>query len=161
MENTTELHAWLDEYSSSHQNPTNILLHKICVPTIAFTVLGFLWSIPLPKSIRQNLGYVFSHIIPMLVIGPTLAFYFRLSTKMAMAMLVIILFACALLAKMEQKQVRIFRVSLIIFIVAWIGQFIGHDIEGKKPSFLEDLQFLAVGPLWTLASAFRALGIEY
>ncbi|CAF1270560.1 unnamed protein product [Adineta steineri] len=161
MENTTELHAWLDEYSSSHQNPTNILLHKICVPTIAFTVLGFLWSIPLPKSIRQNLGYVFSHIIPMLVIGPTLAFYFRLSTKMAMAMLVIILFACALLAKMEQKQVRIFRVSLIIFIVAWIGQFIGHDIEGKKPSFFEDLQFLAVGPLWTLASAFRALDIEY
>ncbi|CAF1131850.1 unnamed protein product [Adineta steineri] len=161
MENTTELHAWLDEYSSSHQNPTNILLHKICVPTIAFTVLGFLWSIPLPKSIRQNLGYVFSHIIPMLVIGPTLAFYFRLSTKMAMAMLVIILCACALLAKMEQKQVRIFRVSLIIFIVAWIGQFIGHDIEGKKPSFFEDLQFLAVGPLWTLASAFRALGIEY
>ncbi|CAF0925742.1 unnamed protein product [Adineta steineri] len=161
MENTTELHAWLDEYSSSHQNPTNIVLHKICVPTIAFTVLGFLWSIPLPKSIRQNLGYVFSHIIPMLVIGPTLAFYFRLSTKMAMAMLVIILFACALLAKMEQKQVRIFRVSLIIFIVAWIGQFIGHDIEGKKPSFFEDLQFLAVGPLWTLASAFRALGIEY
>ncbi|CAF2053560.1 unnamed protein product [Rotaria magnacalcarata] len=161
MDNRTELYTWLDEYSSSHQNPTNILIHKICVPTIAFTVLGFLWSIPVPKFLRQSLGNLFSHIIPMLVLGPVLAFYFRLSTKMAVAMLVIILFAFALLTTMEQKQIRIFRLSLVIFILAWIGQFIGHDIEGKKPSFFQDLQFLAVGPLWTLASAFRALNIEY
>ncbi|CAF3027327.1 unnamed protein product [Rotaria socialis] len=161
MDNRTELYTWLDEYSSSHQNPTNILIHKICVPTIAFTVLGFLWSIPVPKFLRQSLGNLFSHIIPMLVLGPVFAFYFRLSTKMAVAMLVIILFAVALLTTMEQRQIRIFRLSLVIFILAWIGQFIGHDIEGKKPSFFQDLQFLAVGPLWTLASAFRALNIEY
>ncbi|CAF1019971.1 unnamed protein product [Rotaria magnacalcarata] len=161
MDNRTELYTWLNEYSSSHQNPTNILIHKICVPTIAFTVLGFLWSIPVPKFLRQSLGNLFSHIIPMLVLGPVLAFYFRLSTKMAVATLVIILFAFALLTTMEQKQIRIFRLSLVIFILAWIGQFIGHDIEGKKPSFFQDLQFLAVGPLWTLASAFRALNIEY
>jgi uncharacterized membrane protein YGL010W len=161
MENTTELHVWLDEYSVSHQNATNILIHKVCVPVIAFTVLGFLWSIPLPKFLRQSLGNFFSHFIPMAVIGPVLAFYFRLSTKMAVAMSIIILTAFAILAKMEQKRMPIFLISLIVFIIAWIGQFVGHGIEGKKPSFVEDLQFLAVGPLWTLASAFRALGIEY
>jgi uncharacterized membrane protein YGL010W len=161
MENTTELHVWLDEYSVSHQNATNILIHKVCVPAIAFTVLGFLWSVPLPKFIRNNLGGSFSHIIPMLVIGPTLAFYYRLSTKMATAMLGIILSACLLLTCLERMRVPIFRLSLLIFVVAWIGQFVGHHIEGKKPSFVEDLQFLAVGPLWTLASAFRALGVEY
>jgi uncharacterized membrane protein YGL010W len=161
MNNATELHAWLDEYSSSHQNPNNILIHKICVPVIAWTVLGFLWSIPLPKFIRQNLGSYLSHIIPMVVIGPTLAFYFRLSTKMASIMTLIVLLSLGLLARMEQKQVKIFRLSLIIFILAWIGQFVGHGIEGKKPSFTDDLKFLAVGPLWTLASVFRALGIEY
>ncbi|CAF2411248.1 unnamed protein product [Rotaria sp. Silwood2] len=137
------------------------MIHKICVPTIAFTVLGFLWSIPLPKFVRQNFGNLFSHFIPMLAIGPILTFYFRLSTKMAVTMLVIVLCELALLAKMQQKRIRIFRLSLAIFILAWIGQFIGHGIEGKKPSFLEDLQFLAVGPLWTLASAFRVLNIEY
>ena len=161
MANTTDLHAWLDEYSTSHQNPANILIHKICVPTIAFTVLGFLWSIPLPKFIRQTVGSTFSHIIPMLVIGPTLAFYFRLSTRMAVAMTAIVLLAIVLLAKMQENRIRIFRLSLFVFVLAWIGQFIGHHIEGKKPSFFEDLQFLAIGPLWTLASAFRALGIEY
>lgn len=161
MENRTELYAWLDEYSSSHQNPTNILIHKICVPTIAFTVLGFIWSIPFPKFVRQNFGQLFSHFIPMLALGPVIAFYFQLSTKMAVTMSVIILTALALLAKMEQNRVPIFRLSLLIFILAWIGQFIGHHIEGKKPSFFDDLKFLAVGPLWTLASAFRVLNIEY
>jgi len=161
MENTTALHAWLDAYSISHQNPTNILIHKICVPTIALTILGFLWAVPVPKFIRQSFGNAFSHFIPMLVIGPILAFYFSLSTKMAIIMSVIVLLAFAILVRMEQKNVPIFRLSLIIFILAWIGQFVGHGVEGKKPSFTEDLQFLAVGPLWTLASVFRALGIEY
>lgn len=69
--------------------------------------------------------------------------------------------ACLLLMFLERMRVPIFRLSLLIFVVAWIGQFVGHHIEGKKPSFVEDLQFLAVGPLWTLASAFRALGVEY
>ncbi|CAF1542493.1 unnamed protein product [Adineta ricciae] len=161
MDNATELHAWLDEYSVSHQNPTNIIIHKICVPAITFTVLGFLWSMPLPKAIRQNLGYLLSHFIPLVAIGPVLAFYFRLSTKMATAMSILLALAMMVLGVMEQKSVRIFRVSLLIFVLAWIGQFIGHNIEGKKPSFFKDLQFLAVGPLWTLASAFRALGIEY
>jgi uncharacterized membrane protein YGL010W len=161
MSTTSELHVWLDQYGVSHQNPTNIFIHKICVPTIAFTVLAFLWSIPLPSFVRQQLGNVFSHVIPMFVVGPTLAFYYRLSTAMATVMLGIVLCASAFLVHLEHKRVRIFRLSLIIFIVAWIGQFIGHAIEGKKPSFVEDLQFLAIGPLWTLASAFRALGIDY
>lgn len=161
MENNTELYAWLDEYSSSHQHPTNILIHKICVPTITFTVLGFLWSVPLPKFLQQSFGNFFSHIIPMIALGPMLAFYFRLSTKMAVIMSALLLCALALLAKMERSNIRIFRLSLAIFILAWIGQFTGHNIEGKKPSFFDDLKFLAVGPLWTLASALRALNIEY
>ena len=161
MENTTELHGWLDGYSASHQNPTNILIHKLCVPTIVLTFLGFLWSVPLPKFIRNNLGGLLSHVLPMLLIGPTLAFYFRLSTKMATVMTGFALSAFLLLNYLEQKRIRIFRLSLLVFVVAWIGQFIGHHIEGKQPSFVEDLQFLAIGPLWTLASAFRALGIEY
>jgi len=29
-------------------------------------------------------------------------------------------------------------------------QFIGHKLEGKKPSFFEDVQYLWVGPLFVL-----------
>jgi uncharacterized membrane protein YGL010W len=161
MQNTSELHEWLDAYSSSHQNPTNIIIHKVCVPIIVLTFFGFLWSIPIPKSIRANFGSLSYSFMPVLLIGPAFAFYLRLSTTMAAAMFVFTLAAFALLGIMQQKKIRIFRLSLVVFILAWIGQFIGHGIEGKSPSFTEDLQYLAVGPLWTMASVFRALGIEY
>ena len=53
------------------------------------------------------------------------------------------------------------KTSLIIFVIAWIGQFIGHKIEGKKPSFFEDIQFLLIGPAWLLSFIYNKLGIKY
>ena len=55
----------------------------------------------------------------------------------------------------------LWKTSLMIFIVAWIGQFIGHKIEGKKPSFLQDLQFLLIGPAWLLSFIYNKFGIKY
>ncbi len=55
----------------------------------------------------------------------------------------------------------VWRSALVVFVVAWIGQFIGHKIEGKKPSFLQDLQFLLIGPVWLLGFIYRNLGIRY
>ena len=46
-------------------------------------------------------------------------------------------------------------------MLAWIGQFIGHKIEGEKPSFFEDLQFLLIGPAWLLGAIYQKLGIRY
>jgi uncharacterized membrane protein YGL010W len=51
--------------------------------------------------------------------------------------------------------------SIAVFVVAWIGQFIGHKIEGKKPSFLEDLRFLLIGPLFVLGFLYRRLKWAY
>ena len=52
-------------------------------------------------------------------------------------------------------------VAAAVFIVAWIGQFIGHAIEGRKPSFFEDVKFLLVGPAWLLHFIYRRAGIPY
>jgi uncharacterized membrane protein YGL010W len=144
-----ELTAWLDEYSLSHQNPTNIIIHKICVPVIFASIFGLLWSLPIiPKNIRNtiSIGHV-GLFNPSLVLIPILAFYWNLSREMAIAMAILFFLAMVSLVQMEKNHVRIFRLSLIVFILAWIGQFIGHEIEGKK--------------LWTLASAFRLMGIDY
>jgi uncharacterized membrane protein YGL010W len=51
--------------------------------------------------------------------------------------------------------------SVVIFVVAWIGQFVGHALEGKRPSFFKDLQFLLIGPLWLLATAYRRFSVPY
>ncbi|CAF0967205.1 unnamed protein product [Adineta ricciae] len=158
-----ELTAWLDEYSLSHQNPINILIHKICVPTITFTLFAMLWCLPIvPKHIRNtiSIGQV-GLVNPSLILAPILAFYWNLSPPLAIAMTIIFFFVITSLVVMEKTHVRIFRLALIIFILAWIGQFVGHEIEGKKPAFFKDLQFLLIGPLWTLVHAFKYFGIDY
>ena len=158
-----ELLAWLDEYSQCHQNPTNIILHKICVPTITITLLGMLWSLPLiSKNVKNTISIGGIGLFnPSLILVPILGFYWNLSKTMALTMASLFIVVLLILSVLEKCQVRIFRLCLIIFVLAWIGQFVGHEIEGKKPAFFKDLQFLLIGPLWTLASAFRALDIDY
>ena len=48
-----------------------------------------------------------------------------------------------------------------VFVVAWIAQFVGHRLEGRKPSFLTDLTYLLIGPAWVLAKLYRKLGWRY
>jgi len=52
-------------------------------------------------------------------------------------------------------------VAIAVFVAAWVGQFVGHRIEGRKPSFVEDVRFLLVGPAWLLGDFYRRVGIRY
>lgn len=144
---------WLDKYGESHQNATNKLIHWVCVPTIMFTILGLLYSIPLPgKSLLFNGATIFYAI--------TLLFYLRLSIPMFLGFLIIggaMIWGNHLLA--QHVNLPIF--SIVVFVVAWIGQFIGHKIEGKKPSFFDDLQFLLIGPAWLLSFIYKKIGVNY
>lgn len=154
---------WLEEYGESHQNKTNKTIHWICVPTILFTVLGLFASIPasglfnwVPAelSVFANWGGV------IVILG--LLFYLRLSWVMALGMGVItiaMLFGVREVARLNLAP--LWALCLGVFVVAWIGQFIGHKVEGKKPSFFKDLQFLMIGPAWLLGFIYRKLGVKY
>jgi uncharacterized membrane protein YGL010W len=152
------MHQWLDEYGASHRNDTNELIHWICVPTIALTVVGFLWAIPVPDS--------FAAISPWLnwaSIGVALwiAYYFMLSPSLgvgATLCLVAMLFA---VRWMDTLPWPLWLTSLVIFVIAWIGQFIGHNIEGTRPSFFKDVQFLLIGPIWLMSHVYRRLGVTF
>jgi uncharacterized membrane protein YGL010W len=149
---------WLGEYGTSHKNSVNKLLHWICVPLIVLTLFGLLWSLPVPD--------LFSSISPWLnwatiLASGALLYYLALSPALAAGVLV----AFALLLLVTQWLATLpwplWLTSLTIFVVAWIGQFIGHVIEGKRPSFFKDVQFLLIGPLWLLAAAYRRIGLSY
>ena len=146
------LETWFEQYGVSHKNPKNILIHKVCVPLITWSLLGILWMIPTPsfmESIHLNWCYIF-----MIV---AYGFYFTLkSPKLIMVMTILIAPMIFLLEKFGESHGKIILFSCIaVFIIAWIGQFIGHKIEGKKPSFFEDLQFLLIGPSWCLNDLFK------
>jgi uncharacterized membrane protein YGL010W len=135
----------LDQYSDSHRNPTNELIHFVCVPVIVFTLLGILWSIHAALAVAAVVA--------------ALVYYFRLSPPFAFGMLLMSAVMLALLALMPAGTVL--PLSIAIFVVAWIGQFIGHKIEGKKPSFLDDLRFLLIGPLFVLGFLYRRFHVAY
>lgn len=133
----------LNRYSESHQHPTNKTIHWICVPVIVFSLLGVLWAI------SPYLVYGFMAL--------ALIYYVWLSITLAIGMALLSLLAIGLLMHIPY----LLWVSIGLFVAAWIGQFIGHQIEGKKPSFLEDVQFLLIGPIWLLSFIYRRLGIAY
>lgn len=140
-----QVHALLARYAESHLNPKNEVIHFICIPLIMFSFLGMLWALH-----------------PLVALGVTLAclaYYFRLSVPFALGM---VLASAALLWILSLlPQGRVLEISVIVFVLAWIGQFIGHKIEGKKPSFFEDVRFLLIGPLFVLGFLYRRLNIAY
>jgi len=147
MKNAQE---YFDEYAVSHQNETNQTIHYICVPLIFFSVIGLLMSIP--TSLLENTFGLYNPLLEnwAVVVGVFISiFYLRLGfwyfTEMLFVILVSIIGNFWL-----GNTVNLLYATLIIFILAWIGQFYGHKIEGAKPSFLKDLEFLLIGPLWVI-----------
>ncbi|MEM1263909.1 MAG: Mpo1-like protein [Pseudomonadota bacterium] len=150
--------VWLDAYAVSHQNPINKALHWVCVPLIVISLIGLLWSIPVPAA--------FYAISPALNWGTTfllaaVVYYFVMSWSLALGMLPVVVGIVAAVIWMESLPYPLLYSSIVLFAAAWIGQFIGHVIEGEKPSFFEDLQFLMIGPLWMLAAIYRQFGVRY
>ena len=140
---------WLDEYGDSHKNATNKLIHWICIPLIMFSLFGMLRAIPVPSQFDKISPFLnWSNII----LGLAILFYIRLSIPLFFGFVLIaagIMFGNEALFQIlggSGNEIVMVIASLIIFVVAWIGQFIGHNIEGKKPSFFKDLQFLLIGP---------------
>ena len=150
------IHDWLNEYGESHKNETNKLIHWICVPAIVFSILGLLYSIKLPffwDTHQLNVAMVISVLL--------LIYYCILSVTLSIGMFLFI-FICMLLAHFIERTgvVQLWLFSIIVFVAAWIGQFYGHKIEGKKPSFLKDIQFLMIGPAWLMSFIYKKLGIR-
>lgn len=150
------INQWFDAYGKSHQNPINKLIHWICIPLIMLSLISLLWSLPFRfgKGGLINCGTIFIFLC--------ILFYIRLSISLAIGMLLIVavmVYGIIMIEKFSPLSPAL--TSLIIFFLAWVGQFIGHKIEGKKPSFFEDLQFLLIGPLWLLGFIYRKLQIKY
>ncbi|MBM78772.1 MAG: hypothetical protein CL846_09845 [Crocinitomicaceae bacterium] len=155
-----KIDALLDEYGESHQNKTNKLIHWICVPLIYFSIVGLVRAIPFDLlsnfSIDKNyLNWASISIVLVMIYYLTMSFQLTIGMSLFS---ILCLFICN---KIILLQLSILWISVIVFIVAWIFQFIGHNIEGKKPSFLRDLQFLLIGPAWLMHFIYKKLNIKY
>lgn len=139
------LEQWFAEYGESHQHPTNQWIHKVCVPLIFFSIVGLLILIP------YSLGPL---RVGEILIAVALGWYFTLGPKPFVVMLAQLAICYVLFYALRQVTDPLVPL-IVIFVLAWLGQFYGHKVEGKKPSFFKDLQYLFVGPLWVVKFLFK------
>ncbi|WP_373921675.1 Mpo1 family 2-hydroxy fatty acid dioxygenase [Undibacterium cyanobacteriorum] len=135
----------LSHYAESHRNPTNEKIHFVCVPVIVWTVLGLVWSI------HPWAAYA----------GAALALIYYVTLSIPFAFGMTVMASIMLLILQNIPQAYVLPTAGAVFVIAWIGQFIGHKIEGKKPSFFEDVRYLLIGPLFVLSFLYRRLNIRY
>jgi uncharacterized membrane protein YGL010W len=148
---------WLAEYGSSHRNPTNEALHWVCVPVILWSALGFFWITPFPTAIRAAVPQA---NWATLIASAALIYYALLSLRLALGILPLLALMLWSIATLNRHPpAPMWLVCTTLFVLAWIGQFIGHAIEKRRPSFFKDVQFLLIGPIWLLANVYRRLGI--
>jgi uncharacterized membrane protein YGL010W len=131
-------------YAESHRNPANELIHCAAIPLIMLSIVGLIYA---------------AHPYAALAfLAASLVYYARLSLKALTVMAVVSVVGLALVWLMGGERIAI---CATMFVVAWIFQFIGHHIEGKKPSFFEDVQYLWVGPLYVLEHLFAKRGLRF
>jgi uncharacterized membrane protein YGL010W len=140
-----EIDALLAKYAESHRNHTNELIHIVCVPVIVFSLLGIVWAI--------------HPVAAVALVAAAMWYYFQLSRPFALGMLAMSALMLGLLSLLPPPAVL--PLSIALFVLAWVGQFVGHQIEGRKPSFLDDLRFLLIGPLFVLGFLYRRLDLAY
>jgi uncharacterized membrane protein YGL010W len=144
MRRVRKVDELFERYGESHRHPVNEAIHWVCVPLITWSVLAALWSA--------------SPAAACVGIGLALGFYGWLSPAIAIGMLAV---SALMIAPLLLLGGNTLFAAAAVFVLAWIGQFIGHAIEGKKPSFFEDVKFLLVGPAWLLHFLYRRAGIPY
>jgi uncharacterized membrane protein YGL010W len=149
---------WFDSYSGDHRNAINQRIHVVAVPAILWSVIALLWCIPVPPG-----GWFKPGIFAALAMVGACMFYFRASRALGVGMfaLFVAMSAVTWWINVAFGTRTLAWLAIGVFVVAWIAQFIGHKIEGRKPSFLTDLTYLLIGPAWVVAKVYRRLGLTW
>lgn len=154
-----KLEILLSTYGESHQHTVNKFIHWICVPAIMLSLVGLLAQLPFPLAADTWLNWA------SLILAAAVIYYFKLSWKMAIGFILISVLLLWANAQLNDyclsRDIRPVPVLVALFAIAWIGQFVGHAIEGKRPSFFMDIQFLLIGPAWLLHFIYKKLKIDY
>jgi|TARA_B100001939_G_scaffold48075_1_gene37500 uncharacterized membrane protein YGL010W len=133
----------LESYEKNHQNPINEAIHIIAIPLIMFSILG--------------MTAAFDIFLEYILVGIVFFYYLKLSKTAALLMLVWLLIYLGLVVLLKPYIIEI---SILLFAFGWILQFLGHFIEGKRPSFFEDLRYFLIGPLFVVQKVISKFGIK-
>jgi len=150
------IHAWLAEYGESHRHPVNKAVHWVCVPLIMLSLVAMFAALPRPGAFGVSPLLTWGTVLIALAI----AYYLVLAPRLAAGMLLVGALLVVATYGLSLLPWPLAASGAVIFVASWIGQFAGHRVEGRKPSFFKDVQFLLIGPLWLLAWLYRRFDLR-
>lgn len=147
------LEQQITQYAAYHRDRRNIATHFIGVPMIVYSVV--LAMVP---------WTIFGVNVALIAIMLAAVYYLLLDVALGTAMLIFLFFFCYLSAVYFNARLgntgAIMGLAVLLFVVGWIIQFIGHKYEGMKPAFTDDIIGLVIGPLFIMTELFFALGLK-
>ena len=145
----------LSKYAAYHRDKRNIATHFAGIPMIVAAAVILLSR---PTFMRFD-GVAISPAL--IAVAITALFYLKLDIRFGVAMSVF-LAACLWLGQLLAVQPTPIWLSwgIGLFVVGWVFQFVGHDYEGKKPAFVDDIMGLAIGPIFVAAELAFELGLR-
>ncbi|CCQ11753.1 FIG028593: membrane protein [Pseudoalteromonas luteoviolacea B = ATCC 29581] len=151
------LQQQLSQYALYHRDKRNIATHFIGIPMIVLAIVYLLYF-PM-MEIGQ---YVITPAL--IVVALSSGYYLILSRSLGLVMSVILASMYYLVEYTVDMLTSGFPLGylgfgVVLFIVGWVFQFVGHYFEGKKPAFVDDLMGLVIGPLFVLVEALFCLGL--
>ena len=138
------LRAHFADYAAFHGTPGNRACHFVGIPLIVVSLFALLAAVPLLSldGVTVTLAEV--------LLAATTVYYLTLDPVLAAFML-----AVSVVMDLVGRRIPL-GVALVLFVVGWIFQFVGHYVyEKRAPAFYRNLAHLLVGPLWILAKATR------
>ncbi|MEO8386620.1 MAG: Mpo1-like protein [Betaproteobacteria bacterium] len=147
------LEQQITQYAAYHRDRRNVATHFVGVPMIVFSVVLALvpWT-------------VMGVNVALIAVVIAAAYYLYLDIALGTAMLAFLFFFCYLTAvyfnaRMDNSA-TVMGLAVLLFVVGWVIQFIGHKYEGMKPAFTDDIIGLVIGPLFVMTELFFALGLK-
>lgn len=154
----------LAQYAETHQNPSNQLIHWVCIPLMLLSLIGLAWSVPFPHLAFLGKYNGFVNWASFLIAFSGY-YYYRLSPVLSY-MMILLFFAVALVVVQLEKWSMtggpaLWLVCGLIFMLSVVAQFVGYKIEGKRPSLVQELRFLLIGPAWLFKKLAIKIGLKW
>lgn len=150
----SKLEKSLSQYAAYHLDHKNIMTHFVGIPLIVFSIM----------CLTARAGVMFGEFeftLAMLLMVVSIIYYISLDRIFGLIMLVVYAVAYPFAYKIAQLDLGIWlSLSIGIFVIGWLFQFVGHFYEKKKPAFMDDMIGLAIGPLFVLAEMVFMLGFR-
>lgn len=151
--------TWFSEFGAVHRYRTHDVIHWVAAPVSFASLLGFVWTIPVPEAWRESVPW-FNWMLVALLLAT--AIYAALSPALGAGMTFVMSICYSAFVLIELfVPLPVWQISLAAFTAAQLTLLVGDILNSRKFSFRAKLAFLFIGPAWLVSRLYQKIGQRY